>query len=459
MKRISKWISLFLIMALSLKAANNKVLIRMSTNRIAVVSDLHVMAPELLEMEGKAFDSYVAGDRKMLKESTSILQELTRQLLEIKPELVLISGDLTKDGEFSSHRYLVENCLNILKSAGIRTLVVPGNHDVNNPNAVSYNRDTTQRVKTVTPKEFADCYSDFGYGKAIARDPNSLSYVAEPCQNLRILAIDACRYEMNDFEKNKCVTGGRIKPETMDFIRKQVADAKIRGIQIFAMMHHGLIQHWNGQSELMKDYLIEDWSNHAESFSQMGLNVIFTGHFHAQDIVKFESGNAFVYDIETGSTVTYPCPYRLVSLNNENLSIETRYIRSIDYDLKGVAFQDYAKKYLVDGLTNVATQMLPDEIPDSIKTDLSGILATTMIAHSSGDEQLSSDAKTRADNLFYALDKIQPFYAEFLKQSFYGIWQDYFPADNRLVINLNNLMTEENTEGTDSKPFPTRSVR
>jgi len=444
MKRSSKLTSLFLALTLSLTAGNNRAGAGMPEVRIAVVSDIHVMAPELLEKEGKAFDSYVSRDRKMLKESSSILKELTRQLLEAKPQLVLISGDLTKDGEYSSHHYLVENCLNTLNTAGIRTLVVPGNHDVNNPNAFSFNGDTQQQVKTITPKEFAECYADYGYGKSIARDKYSLSYVSEPFENLRILAIDACEYEDNDFKNNKCITGGRIKPETMDFIRKQVADAKIKGIQIFAMMHHGLVQHWKGQEDMMKDYLIDDWSSHADAFAEMGLNVVFTGHFHAQDIVKHEFGNAFVYDIETGSTLTYPCPYRLISMKNENISIETRNISAIDYDLKGATFQDYAKKYLVDGLTNVATQMLPGEIPDTIKSAISGILATTMIAHSSGDEFLCLEEKNKAENLFNALDKIEPLYAELLKQGFYGIWQDYLPADNHLNINLNNLMTEEN---------------
>ena len=34
-----------------------------------------------------------------------------------------------------------------------------------------------------------------------------------------LLAIDACRYDENDYVKNRCVTGGRIKPATEEFIR------------------------------------------------------------------------------------------------------------------------------------------------------------------------------------------------------------------------------------------------
>ena len=38
--------------------------------KIAVISDLHVMAPELLVKEGDAFEAYLNRDRKMLREST-----------------------------------------------------------------------------------------------------------------------------------------------------------------------------------------------------------------------------------------------------------------------------------------------------------------------------------------------------------------------------------------------------
>ena len=34
--------------------------------KIAVMSDIHVMAPELLVEDGKAYGDYIAGDRKLL---------------------------------------------------------------------------------------------------------------------------------------------------------------------------------------------------------------------------------------------------------------------------------------------------------------------------------------------------------------------------------------------------------
>ena len=98
-----------------------------NTVKMAIISDLHVMAPDLLVNEGAAFERYLNQDRKMLRESLEILDTLVADILEQKPQLVLVTGDLTKDGEQMSHQ-LVAGRLQRLVDAGIQVLVVPGNH-------------------------------------------------------------------------------------------------------------------------------------------------------------------------------------------------------------------------------------------------------------------------------------------------------------------------------------------
>ena len=60
--------------------------------KIAVISDLHVMAPELLVKDGSAFEQYLSRDRKMLRESVEILDTLVTDIIELKPHLVLVTG-------------------------------------------------------------------------------------------------------------------------------------------------------------------------------------------------------------------------------------------------------------------------------------------------------------------------------------------------------------------------------
>ena len=102
--------------------------------KIAIISDLHVMAPELLINDGTAFQDYLNCDRKMLRESAEILDTLMNDILDLKPDLVFVTGDMTKDGERVSHE-MVAKQLYRLVNAGIQVLVVPGNHDINNPDA------------------------------------------------------------------------------------------------------------------------------------------------------------------------------------------------------------------------------------------------------------------------------------------------------------------------------------
>ena len=114
------------------KCNDNNFIFSANTVKIAVLSDLHYMDPSLLKADGSAFQMYLMHDPKLLAESGAILQQIIRKLLVAKPDLVLISGDLTKDGEVISHKSLIRQ-LQILRLNHIKVLVIPGNHDINNP--------------------------------------------------------------------------------------------------------------------------------------------------------------------------------------------------------------------------------------------------------------------------------------------------------------------------------------
>lgn len=90
-----------------------------SEYNIFVMSDIHVMASELLVEKGTAFENYVKTDPKLLEESGEVLQAAVNVVLEKKPDLVLIPGDLTKDGEMLSHK-LVVSLLEPIRTAGNR---------------------------------------------------------------------------------------------------------------------------------------------------------------------------------------------------------------------------------------------------------------------------------------------------------------------------------------------------
>ena len=67
--------------------------------RIGVISDLHYTHPALIVEKGKALDDYLQRDRKLLLESDALLRKSVENLLNENVNIVLIPGDLTKEGE------------------------------------------------------------------------------------------------------------------------------------------------------------------------------------------------------------------------------------------------------------------------------------------------------------------------------------------------------------------------
>lgn len=367
---------------------------QMPLKRLAVISDVHLMAPSLLQKEGKAFDNYIANDRKMLVESSELLDSVSKHLIAYQPQIIFITGDLTKDGERISHQLLVDNYLKPLKAQGIRVFVVPGNHDVNNPHAKVYNGENTQRTTTVSAKDFTHIYNDYGYGEALATDPNSLSYVAQLDNKTRLIAVDACRYEDNDFDKDVCVTAGRIKPQTMDFIKAEADKAHKLGMNVMMMMHHGIVSHFKWQDKIMKEYLVNDWKKNAKQLAKMGIKVCFTGHFHAQDI----SERYGITDVETGSTVSYPHPYRLIDVdtNKQTLQIHTERVESLTSmkDNKET-LQQKSERFATSALSGVIETMVPKKVPSEIKKECAQVLGEAYAMHLAGDEYPTADFKSR----------------------------------------------------------------
>ncbi len=165
--------------------------IDIDNRKIVVLSDPHVMAPSLLVSEGTAWTNYLNREDRLMDYSRQLFDEVLNRIIDLRPGLVLISGDLTKDGERVSHQYLTGK-LDELRALGIRTLVVPGNHDRgSNSDAVSYDGENTTPVDVATDGWFAEQYANYGYGAGSEREESSLTYACEPITGLVVIGIDS----------------------------------------------------------------------------------------------------------------------------------------------------------------------------------------------------------------------------------------------------------------------------
>lgn len=406
--------------------------------RFAVFSDPHLFDPAL-GTEGEAFEAYLAQDRKLIRESEAITQSVVASLIKAHQsqplDFVLVSGDLTKDGERASHEkfaaYLAQ-----LEAAGIAVYVIPGNHDINNPHAMAFSGATATPVATVTPAEFTNVYSQFGYGEAKAMDSSSLSYAVEPVPGLVLLGLDSCKYT-NNASLGYPVTSGAYAPATQTWIVSQIEAARAAGKQVIAMQHHGILEHYTGQSQAFAEYVIDGWQDLSKSFAHAGLGLVFTGHYHANDITEktwSDTGDK-LFDVETGSLVTAPCPYRIVTLHGNNAAqIETRQVEEIAYNTDGVAFPEYAQQFLYDGLLGIAQYTLKQQygLPDAQVAALAPLVANAFQAHYAGDEQADATTKATINAFLTSGDPT----TEYLGQTLYSLWTDLAPADNWALLSL-----------------------
>ncbi|MGB8296315.1 MAG: metallophosphoesterase [Polyangia bacterium] len=403
------------------------------TVKLMVFSDPHYYDPSL-GTTGAAFDNYVAHDRKLIAESDAIMRALVLAVNAENPDVVLIPGDLTKDGEQISHTSAA-SYLGQMKAQGRRIFVVPGNHDIQNAGAASYSGDTTTPVSSIAPADFATIYQDFGFGDAISRDADSLSYVAELVPGLWLLALDSCIYGPNPGDSQ---SAGRFLATTQAWIKARLDQAKANQIRVIGMMHHGVIEHFTDQALVFPEYLVNDRDTIGGLFSDGGMGAVFTGHFHANDITQGTPSGATLslFDIETGSAVTYPCPYRIVDVAGDTLTITTQHITSIDYDLQGAAdFQTYAHDKLLAGLDQYIASLItapPYSIDAAEAQQISPWMAEGLVAHYAGDEVMPADAQADIQSLS-AAPGISIQLAATMLQS---IWTDLPPPDNNLTLDL-----------------------
>lgn len=276
-----------------------------SAIKVVVLSDPHVMAPELLVNEGTAWTTYLSGQRKMVDYSKLLFDNMIEKIRQdIHPELVLITGDLTKDGEQVSHEYVTSK-LDELRDVGIQTLVIPGNHDRgSNSDAVCYNGESTTSVEVASNEWFATQYANYGYGVGSEREGTTLTYACEPITGLVVIGIDSG-------------TDGCVSETTLNWVVEKATAARANGKKVIAMMHHPLIPHFAGVDNFVSTAVVGSYKTVRNALADAGIRVVFTGHFHTSDIAKDWNADLTreIYDVNTGSLISYPCDYREVTMS------------------------------------------------------------------------------------------------------------------------------------------------
>lgn len=345
--------------------------------KIAHLSDTHYFSKKLYA-DCPDFTLAEHSDRKMFRESGAILDKALDEVVAYAPDLVLVSGDLTKDGEWACHEDVHAKLVGVrerLRAAGKETLicVINGNHDINNDlNGRDFSSGAAEHTKTTSPLEFKDLYADCGYDAAFAAFDKggscggSLSYAVRPTKGVTLIVVDSCKYstDQNGLDTDEHVTSGVVGEALLAWVESQAKQARAAGDIVLVMQHHGVIPHFSMEPELMGEYLVDNYEECQRRYADAGVSAVFTGHMHANDIacITTESGNV-LYDIETCSTVTYPSDIRFATLNWKRLesSADVEAALAVEnHQLGAVAYEDFDTGALthIDNITAYAEECL-----------------------------------------------------------------------------------------------------
>lgn len=292
--------------------------------RLVQITDPHFYSPALTD-GGEEYQRVMesAAGRAAL-DIDKILESFAKEMKELMPDALIVSGDMTVNGEKKSHEdfaaYLSE-----LEKAGIEVFVIPGNHDINNLYAGEIRDTGVTKAENVTPEEFLTIYKEFGYDEALERDAGSLSYVAEVSEKLWVLMLDTCIYKDNRQDV------GVLSYETKKWAVSVAERAKEQGKKLISVTHHNMLPHNTYFSE---NYTIGNSTRFAEELADAGVQLNLSGHMHIMHITQNKKN---LKDVALESLAVWPNLYGQLDINKEG---------DMYYHTRQVKYEGNAYRYL-----------------------------------------------------------------------------------------------------------------
>lgn len=283
---------------------------------ITVLTDTHYYSKEI-GTSGSAYEIAKSRSQKLLAESADVLETAFAQIAADKSsDIVLISGDVTNNGELNSHREFIE-MLRKLKNKGKKVYVITATHDFRNHGySDAYKGDEKIQTPTAKRDDLFDMYREFGPDEAISVHRQSMSFIVQLCDGYRLFAL-------NDDSNLNGKSG--FSDECFEWITKMAEEARKDNQIIIAMTHHPLIAPSPVYEIIGKGDMLGDYDKRIEQLADLGIQFMFTGHTHIHDISPYQSpkGN-LLYDICTCSPIGYPGGYRKVTFNPDKLKVDVK---------------------------------------------------------------------------------------------------------------------------------------
>lgn len=348
-----KKIIYFILICLFLSGCTSQPLSKNDKLKLIVASDLHYFLKDYYQDCEWFEESMLYGDGKMVTYADEILDVFISDIKKEKPDLVILTGDLSFNGEKGSHQGLA-NRLKEITDAGINVAVIPGNHDVDNIFAKGYGKDDYMDVEKTNADDFLSIYHDMGYNLAIERHSESLSYRLDLNQQFSLLMMDSTAHQLTGQELD---VGGFFTDSTMKWLGEQLENIKSQNKTPLMALHHNLTDH---NDLLNKNYTIKDHQKIADLLQSYQVPFVLSGHIHCQNIKKIND----IYDIASSSLLDAPLQYGIIELDTQGMSYQTQSLKiSQDAD---EYFEQVTKNRFIERLESITDQNTKESVLDVI---------------------------------------------------------------------------------------------
>ena len=276
-----------------------------SAARIMVVSDIHYMARSLYEDSDLFIRALRAGDGKYTQFSDELMAALCQEVSRERPDALIVTGDLSFNGERASHAALAD-WFDRIEAQGTAVWVIPGNHDINVATPRGFNAEGWYVTEAVTPEEFSGIYANH---MLPPEGQGGLSYTVPVDDALWVAMTDVAYY-------TGCAqTFGLFTAAHVEWLESVMERA--RGVELITATHHNLLPHTAFSQE---SFLMFGHEQMAALARAHGVRLNLSGHIHAQHIAR----DGELTDAVLGAFCTWPHRYAVVTLEGGTLAYEAR---------------------------------------------------------------------------------------------------------------------------------------
>ena len=271
--------------------------------KLMIVSDLHYLSPSLYEDSRSLFENALkSSDGKMSQYSRELLDALMLEARHQQPDALIITGDLSFNGEKASHLELAA-AFEALRLHGIDVWVMPGNHDINYPYAGGFSGSDFVPVPNISPDAFRDIYAaSMG---SVPSEASHMSYAVRLRDDLWLAMCDVCIYDpMN-------APGGLYTADIETWLQSVLDDAAASGARVITATHQSMIPHTEFMAASMSVLGGERMTLEKKRSGRSLLNL--SGHLHLQHISESDG----IFDIATGAMCVPPFRYGMLSIRDD----------------------------------------------------------------------------------------------------------------------------------------------